>query len=526
MSSLRLTIAFCVINLSGIGNAFSQAGSYYDNALLYSQPSVSGSARTLGIGGAQAALGADLGSLSSNPAGLGFYRKSEWAINPQFVVPFSSASDGKLVTDDRKLGFVVNNFGVAFCGLRDDIVESKWRGGTFALGYNRISNFQNTVTYQTDNNRSSFADYLVLLANSGYNSDNYKGSEIRSLEDLAYGTYVINPVPIYNDKDSVIGYDPTRFINWLPNGAAVRQSETINTTGGMSEWSAGYGGNYDNKIFFGATLSLVSLRYDQTKSYREALLNNLGQPDILTSMDFNETINNRGSGVNLKIGVTGVVSDYIRTGISFKTPTVLGIRETYNASMSATYKPVYEQSLPSSASKTLITQTNKYTLYTPFVVNWGLAFFFGKAGFLSGEVEYVDFKTASFSGANKINYVTTNQNIKKTLVDVVNFKLGAELRADIIRFRAGYAYQPTGYQKGVPIESRRVRSGDMSTFTLGLGIRTDEFFFDIAFARSQYSNTYSPYYMPINQGDTRGSEPVISIENKLTNITLGAGFFF
>lgn len=48
-------------------------GGYADDALLYMRQNPSGTARTLGLGGASSSLGADFGNLTSNPAGLGFF---------------------------------------------------------------------------------------------------------------------------------------------------------------------------------------------------------------------------------------------------------------------------------------------------------------------------------------------------------------------------------------------------------------------------------------------------------------------
>src|SRR4051812_41429083 len=102
-------------------------GDYYINAFRFSQSQLVGSARTLGFAGAQTALGADLTSLSTNPAGLGFYRKSEYAFSPNFVIPStSSTANGSPAISDSKLVFNMNNMGIAICGLRDDLVQSKW----------------------------------------------------------------------------------------------------------------------------------------------------------------------------------------------------------------------------------------------------------------------------------------------------------------------------------------------------------------------------------------------------------------
>ena len=73
-----------------------------EDALLFSNTSVNGTARFQGMGGAQTALGADISSISGNPAGLGFFRKSEWSITPS--IGFSNTQSNYLntVTSDGK----------------------------------------------------------------------------------------------------------------------------------------------------------------------------------------------------------------------------------------------------------------------------------------------------------------------------------------------------------------------------------------------------------------------------------------
>ena len=52
------------------------------DALRYSQSSLAGTARYISMGGAFGALGADMSSISTNPAGLGIYRRSEFSFSP------------------------------------------------------------------------------------------------------------------------------------------------------------------------------------------------------------------------------------------------------------------------------------------------------------------------------------------------------------------------------------------------------------------------------------------------------------
>ena len=86
MKIARIFIASALV-LGGI-NAQAQlslGGHFYgEDAFRYSQSKTSGSARMQGLGGGYSALGGDATNAYSNPAGLGFYNRSELSITPVF----------------------------------------------------------------------------------------------------------------------------------------------------------------------------------------------------------------------------------------------------------------------------------------------------------------------------------------------------------------------------------------------------------------------------------------------------------
>ncbi|HSI91080.1 MAG TPA: hypothetical protein VK927_08185, partial [Adhaeribacter sp.] len=78
MNNVKIWLAgLALVALAGNASAQNEV-----DALRYSNLSFGGTARIQGIGGAQTALGADASSMNGNPAGLGFYRKSEFTFSP------------------------------------------------------------------------------------------------------------------------------------------------------------------------------------------------------------------------------------------------------------------------------------------------------------------------------------------------------------------------------------------------------------------------------------------------------------
>src|SRR5438046_2391525 len=72
------------------------------DALRYSQNSLAGTARFVSMGGAFSALGGDFSTLSSNPAGIAVYRKSEFSISPSFFKEKSQSDYRGKSTSDNK----------------------------------------------------------------------------------------------------------------------------------------------------------------------------------------------------------------------------------------------------------------------------------------------------------------------------------------------------------------------------------------------------------------------------------------
>ncbi|MDH3711231.1 MAG: long-chain fatty acid transporter, partial [Cyclobacteriaceae bacterium] len=146
-------------------------------------------------------------------------------------------------------------------------------------------------------------------------------------------------------------------------------------------------------------------------------------------------------------------------------------------------------------------------LRTPGRLKGGVTLFFEKYGFVTADVEWVDYAGSNFS-SNEFSFSDANQQIDR-FQSVLNYKVGAEFRYNVARFRAGYSLQ------GDPLEETGVDRSRQS-FTAGLGVHHKEFFADVAYVRSNYDKTASPY----------SGAPVALIDQTTENIVLTLGMKF
>lgn len=482
------------------------------DALRYTRLGIHGSARIQGLGGAQTALGADISNLAVNPAGLGLFRRSEVsgslgisAFNSNASVIGSQHYSGPPTTDSQgnvnlpQAGFILSN-------RKDDSEGGDWRGVTLGLSVTRLNNFNSRTSYSgaTTGNPDDWTmvDYFAELANNNGRTQASLDAEFgdfMSLEGLAYGTYLID---IFEDEFGEYAAPVER--------GKINFNEEIIRRGSQNQIDFGIGTSYKDKLYLGASIGIITSNLTQERLYRESESDN---STAFSGLVLRDEFISRGAGINLKAGAIFRPIDALRFGVSVQTPTAYTFDEIYNRSLSATFSDIGNQSaaeLPGEFS---------YSLTTPLRATGGVAFFLRKYGFITADVEYVNYPGMRFSERDEFgstgNYFSgVNSRIADTYKSAVNFRIGAEGRYEVFRFRAGYAltgnpYKSTGFD------------GKINTFTLGTGIRMQNFYVDAAYTVADNIRTsYSPYTF------TQGESPVVDINNKFTNVILTVGYNF
>jgi hypothetical protein len=515
------------------------AQNYTDDALLYSRYGVNGSARIQGLGGAQQALGGDISSLSGNPAGLGLFRKSEWSLTAGARLGYTQSAYLGVQTPDNKFNVSLPNFGIVFSGAKDDLVEGKWRGGNFGISFNQQQTLHSQYSFSGTNNNNSFLDYLVseakgLDARNLYNDfQQVPGTSIYELTSrpaAAYTLFLINPILGSNGRNTTNYYRFNDGNDPADPFSSVRQSGTISSSGASSQWNLGYGGNYGDFLYFGASLGISRLRYDVKSDYREDFLIDPANRNI-NFFTYSEDKQVRGTGVNLKAGLILRPADFIRIGVSAVTPTYMSIKETFQSRFTANYPNLsfdtYSYEPAQGGGDTGLVQAKlsdvngytaqtvpndfNYDLITPAQFSAGTALFLGKIGFLTADVDYVAYKGLQISGGNAAFRTDINRQLEQSVDNVINYRAGAELRLDIFRIRAGAAYfsDPTPNNN---LDDTRI------SYTAGVGLRLDSFYLDLGAVHSRYKSAYTPYAL--------STAPSAVVEQRPTQVLISFGAYF
>ena len=147
MKKIIIAFSFTMLGVAAMGQET------YDNAQLASKD-LNGTARYVGMGGAMEALGADISTMSSNPAGIGLFRRSMISGSFGFNSQSDAADIGKRKTKASfdHAGFVHTmrsgrnsyvNFGVSYTKSRNFNQILTATGRLNGASQNKLSSMKN-----------------------------------------------------------------------------------------------------------------------------------------------------------------------------------------------------------------------------------------------------------------------------------------------------------------------------------------------------------------------------------------------
>ncbi len=505
-----------VLLLTGIGVFAScdvSSQGIVETSLLFSRTTPGGSARILGMGGAQVSLGGDFSSASSNPAGLGMFNRSEITISPSYSVANAASTYFGNTVSQSKSNLSIPSLSFAFHSEKN---QGSWISGTFAITLTRLNDFNSSFKYQGVNEHNSIADYLAIDSD-GIDPQDFQmdGSYHNTLNRLAYDNYLIEP-----DQNNIY-FSPVGALS-LTDVPRMTQQEEIKTSGGQNQWSASYGVNIDDKFFFGAGLHLRSIQYESKKTYSESNFYFMADPtyDPLNTLALHESLKISGSGYAATLGVMVRPFDGVQFGLAFNSPTLYTLSDVYTAQMTTDWNNFDYYGNGSVLLNNLDYSTDElladYKLKTPGRITGGATFFFGKSGFVSGEVDYINYTGSKYTSKTDGYDVSEDNGIIKDLYQSsTNLRLGGEYRLKSFRFRGGIGRQGEPYY-----EKQNGISRSVMNYSLGCGYKTTSFYVDAAFTLKAGKNSYRPYPA------TDNFSPLVKFNNQTTAFLFTVGFPF
>jgi hypothetical protein len=262
-------------------------------------------------------------------------------------------------------------------------------------------------------------------------------------------------------------------------------------------------GNYGEKLFLGGSLGIpiVSYRADLTLSESDASANTSND---FSSALYQESYKSQGAGINIKFGAIYVPSPSWRIGLAVHTPTVYSLTDNTTASMNTNTENYAGVVSVSSATLDQAAGVNagniKYDMTGPWRFMAGGSYMIGNGasqksqkGFITADIEYATLRSMKFSAPEIDNnnvddsyYAPLNSAMKSFVKNTLNFRLGGELKFNLIEARAGLSYYPNPYSDAQLKASKFY-------FSAGAGYRNKGIFLDLAYVQGSIRDVSIPY---------------------------------
>ncbi|TLV02636.1 OmpP1/FadL family transporter [Dyadobacter luticola] len=495
---------------------------YAEDALRYSEMNQTGSARFQALGGNHAALGGDPSSIHGNPAGLGFYSRSEFTFSPGLTSINTKGNYlGQSYSNSKSLGNISQ---ASLVIASQPGFQRRWKRSSLGISFSRQQSFHDTYNYGGLNNRSAYVDKVVADANGKStpvsqleadfeaNGSVTGGPVAYSVPAAYYQMYLINPSGTSGFPYSAVD-----------KNSVVNQFGTLDASGANTQWTIAYAGNLDDKFYIGGNIGFSRLRYKYTRTFEDSYVDS---PELI-SVSQGEGLDVTGSGINLSLGVIYKFSPMFQLGGTIMSPTFTSIKETFTQNVSAQYVdgkvtgPDGTLITPPYTSLPIAPNDFEYSMTSPFRGNLGATVFLQNKGFITGTVEYVGYsgmsvRTKYLNDTDNQAFKTDTKNeITDSFRNAVNFRLGAEYRANLMRFRVGGAYLMSPYQNSDGIQR------DKFLVSAGLGVRGNKFFADLSGSLAMYESAFTPYTLSNVQDYSS-----VRITNKPVNAVLTLGMLF
>lgn len=517
----------------------------YENAKI-AQEDLNGTARYVGMGGAMEALGADISTISSNPAGIGMFRHSNVSLSLGLV------SQGGAT---NAVGGSTTNASFDQLGFVYSYRSGKTSFINVAVNYHKSRNFDMILSAA---NQFSPFDNELKHGNASLNKLTWaKGNQdyvYEAKSELQPDGTIIDvpnfkaPYITCNQLDDLFGYN----LNWDDVNKSWDYVNADNFRfdraheGYIGEYDFNVSGNINNRIYLGLTVGIHDVHYKHYSEYVEQM------PDFLCTVGDRREIT--GTGIDVKAGVIlrPIESSPFRIGLSIASPTFYELK-------TANYSFIYDgyNRFDSGSIMDARDRTNyKFRLYTPWKFGVSLGHTIGSQVALGASYEYADYGSMdsryitgeyynewsdSYSSNSESDRVM-NDHTAKTLKGVHTLKLGAEIKPDKnFALRVGYNYVSPMYQKegfkdgtlnsdGSYVSSATDYTNWEATnrFTCGFGYTFDKFNASLAYQYSTTKGTFSPFmsYYDADSPTADNIAPQVPVENKRHQVLLTLGYTF
>ena len=458
------------------------AQTVYDGASI-TDKDLNGTARFVSMGGAMNALGGDISTMGTNPAGIGIYRSNDVMVSFGLsnYKTKSDTWDGSYDVSKTRGDF--NNIGLVYTTKIGNNTTLRYLN--FGFNYHRAKSFYSNQRFSGNLGTTSQTYQMASQAEgiSNWGNAPFDDNNVGWLSAFGYEGYVIDPV---GDRDNT-------YVGMYDDGYGKLN---VSERGGLDQFDFNMSMNFNDRVYLGLTVGVYDLNYKKYTYYEEAYTGDYtGEGYDLQG--WNRIV---GAGVDLKLGaiIRPFADSPFRVGLAIHTPTFYELDYKTSGYMTSTVYDSTDDDLKDYAvdSRDKISSggemVRSFQFRTPWLFNVSVGSTIGTNFAFDAEYEYQDYSTMKFYDVD--GYADTfsfENSTREMLKGVSTFRIGAEYKP-IPQFaiRAGYNYRSAVFEENaykdlpyysIETDTDYANTQQRHTATFGLGYRGSSFYADLAF---------------------------------------------
>ncbi|WP_411767960.1 OmpP1/FadL family transporter [Winogradskyella sp. A3E31] len=460
----------------------------YTDALRYSQENIQGTARFNALSGAFGALGGDISAISINPAGSVIFAQSTANLTlgnqkqKNMTSYFGSERFSKISNFD------LLQTGASFV-FENSNLNSPWRKFALSIAYDRTKNFENSWRAEGINRFNTIGQYFLEFA-QGQRLDEISAFSGETISE-AYAE--IGEVFGFGNQQAFLGYesfildpemntdDNTNYINNI-TGGDYDQRFDYNATGYNGKLAFNFATQFEDRLHLGLNLNSHFINYERFTLLNE-FNNNIGTSII--NVNFENYLRATGSGFSFQLGSIFKLTNELRAGLAYDSPTWFSISEEGSQYVDATRND-NGSTITEVIDPNIINIYPEYRLQTPGKITGSLAYVFGPQGLISFDYSRKDYGSIKFRPTSDDYYMFQNELIENIFDTAATYRFGAEYRHKQLSFRGGYRFEESPYKDDSFY-------GNLTGYSLGLGVNFGNMTVDVSYSSSQRDVGYQLY---------------------------------
>ncbi len=525
----------------------------YD-ATSIAQKDLNGTARFVGMGGAMGALGGDISTIGTNPAGIGIYRRNDAMVSFGYSITGSNSTYGGNTFETNKSHWSFDNVGLVISSKIGNVTPLRYVN--FGFNYHKTKSFYKNMTMEGFMGVIEMSDgalvpvsqarYMAQQATDLQSAYCNNWGNVKPLDFQSSDIYTNNNYGGWLGALGVQGWLCEETTDEVPVYLPIVPSEAYgyflsHERGGIDQYDFNVAFNVNDRFYLGLTLGLYDVNYSKYSYYDESYDSDGdnvygGNSDDGYGLESFNRIH--GSGVDMKLGaiVRPFEESSFRIGLAVHTPIFYSLTYTTGALLTSDFMVTDDNGVESMERITIDTYNElgggdmdrDFNLYTPWLLNASLGYTIGNNLALGAEYEYEDYSSMKFKYPDTGEDMWETSEVKNNLKAVHTLRLGAEYKP-ITQFslRAGYNYSTSAYRSdalkylpsnSINTDTDYANSKSMNTVTIGLGYRWPSFYVDLAYKFQTYKSDFYAFFNELS--DDSSTDYLVTDNPSFTLVTL------